>query len=416
MDALPIIIAVVVGIAAGLIIGWLAASARAQKAAAAERAQAQAEREQLVSAEAAAQARLQEIGKQIEAQKGFLDQARLVVEAASSEALRANSQAFVERAKQTLEPVQEALGRYEEHVRQLDGATKEQYGSLQNQLRQLAQAEQQLQRETGNLVTALRRPEVRGRWGEVALRRVVQLAGLTEHCDFSQQVSATTETARLRPDMVVHLPGDCNLVVDSKVPLDAYLDAIDAADEDTRKACLTRHARQVREQIAALSAKEYWNQFTPAPQFVILFLPAEPFLSAAALADPRLIEEAMEKHVVLATPFTLIAVLRTVAATWRQEQIAKSAQEVSDLGRTLYDRLSTFLGHLSNVGKRLKNATEAFNQAVGSLETRVLPSARRFRDLGAATSAELPEVEPVDTQPRELAAPEAAEPDETDPQ
>jgi DNA recombination protein RmuC len=412
MEALPVIIGVVVGIAAGLIIGWLAASARAQKAAAAERAQAQAEREQRVAAET----RLQEMQKQLEAQKPLLDQARDTFKALSSDALQANSQAFVERAKQTLEPVQEALRRYEEHIRELEQARQRAYGSLEQQLQQMATTEQQLQRETGSLVSALRQPQVRGRWGELTLHRAVELAGMVEHVDYLEQVSTETESGRLRPDMIVQLPANRQVVVDAKVSLDAYLSAVEAADPETRQSCLTQHCRQLREHIRALSAKSYWEQFETTPEFVVMFIPGESFLHAACDMDPTLIEDGMQNRVILASPTTLVALLRAVAYGWRQEQIAKSAQEVSDLGRTLYDRLSTFLGHLSNVGKRLKNATEAFNQAVGSLETRVLPSARRFRDLGAASSAELPEVEPVDTQPRELAAPEAAEPDETDPQ
>lgn len=416
MSALWIILAVVVGIAAGLVIGWLAAGARAQQAAAAERTQAQAEREQRVAAET----RLQEMQKQLEAQRSLLEEARTQLsdtfKALSSDALQANSQAFVERAKQTLEPVQEALRRYEEHIRELEQARQRAYGSLEQQLQQMATTEQQLQRETGSLVSALRQPQVRGRWGELTLHRAVELAGMVEHVDYLEQVSTETEGGRLRPDMIVQLPANRQVVVDAKVSLDAYLSAVEAADPETRQSCLTQHCRQLRDHIRALSAKSYWEQFETTPEFVVMFIPGESFLHAACDMDPTLIEDGMQNRVILASPTTLVALLRAVAYGWRQEQIAKSAQEVSDLGRTLYDRLSTFLGHLSNVGKRLKNATEAFNQAVGSLETRVLPSARRFRDLGAATSAELPEVEPVDTQPRELAAPEVAESDDADPQ
>ncbi len=396
MNALLVIIGVVVGLA----IGWLAASARAAK-------RAQSEREQRLTAET----RLQEIEKQLEAQKGLLEQARDAFKALSSDALQANSQAFVERAKQTLEPVQEALRRYEDHIRELELARKQAYGGLEEQIRNLLASEQQIQRETSSLVSALRQPQVRGRWGELTLHRVVELAGMSEHCDYVEQESVAVEGGRRRPDMVVNLPAGRQVVIDAKCSLDAYLSAVEASDESVRKACLARHCQQLRDHMNALAQKSYWDQFAAAPEFVVMFVPGESFLAAAVDVDANLIEDGLEKKVLLASPINLIALLRAIAYGWRQEQVAKSAQEVSDLGRSLYDRLSTFLGHLSNVGKRLKNATEAFNQAVGSLETRVLPSARRFRDLGAATSAEIPELEPVDTQPRELAAPEASEDD-----
>jgi DNA recombination protein RmuC len=402
MEALYIVIALV----AGLAIGWLIAGARAQKQAQAAQQQTQAEREQRV----AAQTRLEEMTKQLDAQKGLLDEARVQLgdtfKALSADALQANSQAFVERAQQTLQPLHEALKRYEDHLRELEQVRQRAYGSLEEQVRSLAATEQQLQRETSNLVTALRRPEVRGRWGQIALHRVVELAGLTEHCDFSEQVTTSGEAGRLRPDMVVHLPGGRDVVVDSKVPLDAYLDAQAASDDDARRSCISRHCQQIRQHVNALAAKAYWDQFTTTPEFVVMFVPEESFLSAAALTDLTLIEDGMQKRVFLATPITLIAMLSTVAHAWREAKIAASAQEVRDLGRTLYDRMCTFVSHLANVGRRLRSATEAYNDAVGSLLSRVLPSARRFRELGAGTSAEIPELEPIDTRPRELAAPE----------
>jgi len=402
---------VIIGVVAGLAIGWLAANARALKRAQADRDQAQSEREQRLTAET----RLQEVEKQLEAQKGLLEEARTQLsdtfKALSSDALQANSQAFVERAKQTLEPVQEALRRYEDHIRELERARQQAYGGLEEQIKNLLASEQQIQRETSSLVSALRQPQVRGRWGELTLHRVVELAGMSEHCDYVEQESVEAEGGRRRPDMIVNLPAGRQVVIDAKCALDAYLSAVEASDESVRKAGLARHCQQLRDHMNALAQKSYWDQFAAAPEFVVMFVPGESFLAAAVDVDPNLIEDGLEKKVLLASPINLIALLRAIAYGWRQEQVAKSAQEVSDLGRSLYDRLSTFLGHLSNVGKRLKNATEAFNQAVGSLETRVLPSARRFRDLGAATSAEIPELEPVDTQPRQLAAPEASEED-----
>jgi len=395
---------VIIGVVAGLVIGWLIAGARAQR-------QFQAEREQRITAET----RLQEVEKQLAAQRGLLEEARTQLsdtfKALSSDALQANSQAFVERAKQTLEPVQEALRRYEDHLRELERARQQAYGGLEEQIKNLLASEQQIQRETSSLVSALRQPQVRGRWGELTLHRVVELAGMSEHCDYVEQESVEVEGGRRRPDMIVNLPAGRQVVIDAKCSLDAYLSAVEASDENVRKAGLTRHCQQLRDHMNALAQKSYWDQFAAAPEFVVMFIPGESFLAAAVDVDPNLIEDGLQKKVLLASPINLIALLRAIAYGWRQEQVAKSAQEVSDLGRTLYDRLSIFLGHLSNVGKRLKNATEAFNQAVGSLETRVLPSARRFRDLGAATSVEIPELEPVDIQPRALAAPEASEED-----
>lgn len=409
METLTTIIGVLVGIAVGLAIGWLMASARAQKNVQEVREQIQAEREQRLTAET----RLQEMAKQLEAQKGLLDEARTQLsdtfKALSSDALQANSQAFVERAKETLEPLQQALRRYEDHLRELEQTRQRAYGKLDEQLRQLAEAEHQLQRETGNLVSALRRPQVRGRWGELTLRRVVEIAGMADHVDYAEQVSADTDQGRLRPDMIVHLPAGRQVVVDAKVSLDAYLSSIEAPDEESRKSFLAKHAQQLREHIRMLSAKSYWQQFQPTPEFVVLFVPGESFLHAACDVDHTLIEDGMKEGVVLASPTTLVALLRAVAYGWRQEQMAKSAQQVSDLGKQLYERLGVFIGHLSNVGRRLRSTTEAFNQAVGSLEARVLPSARRFRDLGAAGGEELGQLEPVDVQPRGLPEPGAPE-------
>ncbi len=229
---------------------------------------------------------------------------------------------------------------------------------------------------------------------------------MSEHVDFSQQVSADTDVGRLRPDMIVHLPAGRQVVVDAKVSLEAYLSGLEATSEDARNDCLGQHCRQIREHVRQLSSKSYWEQFEPTPEFVVMFVPGESFLHAACSVDGSLIEEAMQERVVLASPTTLVALLRAVAYGWRQEQIAASAQEISGLGRELYDRIRVFVGHFVSVGKNIQRATAAYNQAVGSLESRVMPSARRFRELGAAGGEEIPQLDPVDTRPRELAAPE----------
>jgi len=398
-------IMLIIGLAVGAFAGYLFANSRLFR-------QFQEEREARVAAET----RLAESEKQLVAQKSLVDEATTKLgdtfKALSSDALRSNSQAFVESAQQTLEPLKDALKRYETQIQEIERQRQQAYGSLDSQLKSLATSEQQLQRETTNLVNALRRPQVRGRWGELTLKRAVELAGMSEHVDYSEQVSKDTEGGRLRPDMVVRLPGGRQVIVDAKVSLDAYLNGLEAADDEARQACLTQHCRQMKDHIRQLSAKSYWEQFEPTPEFVVMFVPGESFLQAACSVDNAIIEQAMQDGVVLASPTTLVALLRAVAYGWRQEQIAKSAQEVSGLGRDLYDRLRVFLGHFDKIKRGLEAASSAFNQAVGSLESRVLPSARRFRDLGAASGADLPEMEPVETQPRQLTAPEATDPNE----
>ena len=399
------VVLLLIGLALGVALGWFWAAHRTSR-------RLQEEREGRVAAET----RLQEIEKQLESHRALVDEATSKLgdtfKALSSDALRSNAQAFVDSAKQTLEPLREALRRYEDHLREIEGQRREAYGSLHEQLKALAANEQQLQRETSNLVNALRRPQVRGRWGELTLHRTVELAGMTEHVDYVEQVSVEGDGGRLRPDMIVSLPGQRQVVVDAKVSLEGYLNALECADEESRNNCLTQHCRQMKEHIRQLSAKSYWEQFESTPEFVVMFVPGEAFLEAACSVDAKLIDEAMENRVVVASPTTLVALLRAVAYGWRQEQIAKSAQEVSSLGRDLYERLRTFLGHFEAVGKSLQRASATFNQALGSLESRVLPSARRFRDLGAASGEELPELEPVETQPRQVTAPESASPDD----
>ncbi len=399
------VLLLIVGLAVGGALGWFWAAQRSSR-------RLQEEREARVSAET----RLQEIEKQLESQRALVDEATSKLgdtfKALSSDALRSNAQAFVESAQQTLEPLREALRRYEDHLREIEGQRREAYGSLHEQLKALAANEQQLQRETSNLVNALRRPQVRGRWGELTLKRAVELAGMTEHVDYVEQVSVEGDGGRLRPDMVVRLPGARQVVVDAKVSLEGYLNALECTDEESRNTCLSEHCRQMKDHVRQLSGKSYWDQFDSTPEFVVMFVPGEAFLHAACSVDAKLIDEAMENRVVVASPTTLVALLRAVAYGWRQEQIARSAQQVSGLGRELYERLRTFLGHFEAVGRNLERATTTFNQALGSLESRVLPSARRFRELGAAGGDELPEIEPLEAQPRRLTAPEALDPDD----
>ena len=335
--------------------------------------------------------------------------------AATGEAIERSSSSLLKETEARLAPIKETLDRFDKQSRALEQTRLTAVAGVVEQLRTVADGQSRLQKETGNLVTALRAPHVRGRWGEVQLKRVVELAGMLAHCDFVEQASERTDEGRLlRPDLVVKLPGGKSLVIDAKAPLDAFLDASEAEDEETRRAHLVRHARLVREHMTKLGQKSYWKQFEPAPEFVVMFLGDESWFRAALDVDPSLLEAGVEEGVVPASPTTLIALLRTVAYGWQQETVAESAREVSKLGRQLYERLGVFTGHFAGVGKSLDAAIRNYNNAVASYDSRVLVTARRFPELGAG-SDELPEVPPISTQARPLLAaagdPAAAETD-----
>lgn len=344
--------------------------------------------------------------------------------ALSADALRNNNRSFLDLAKQNLEtfqqnakgdlegrqrainellkPLKESLDKVDGRIGELEKTRAGAYSELREQVKVLAQSHLLLQSETGNLVKALRAPHVRGRWGEMQLRRVVEMAGMLQYCDFIEQETVNCEDGRLRPDLIVHLPGGRTIVVDSKVPFDAFYESIATTDEEVRCSRLKDHARLVRNHITALSRKAYWEAVQPTPEFVLLFLPGETFYNAALENDPKLIEDGVAQNVIIATPTTLIALLKAISYGWSQEQMTKNAQEVSSLAKTLYERLRIFTKHYDEVGKSLDRALEFYNKGVGSLETRVLVTARRFKELGAIGGEEIEILEPLDKAARPL--------------
>jgi DNA recombination protein RmuC len=303
---------------------------------------------------------------------------------------------------QLVEPLAKALEKTEQQLVGLERERRDAFSSLRTQIEQLTLGQSALQRETRNLVGALRRPEVRGRWGELTLRRVVEVAGMSEYCDFSEQSTVPGLAGAMRPDLVVRMPEGRELVVDAKTPLDAYLDAIDATSDEARAAALSRHAQQLEARVRELASKAYWSQFKKSPEFAVLFLPGDQFLSAALTERPELLENAMRQGIVLATPATLIALFKAVAYGWRQSAVAENAARILELGQDLHRRLGSFVGHLDRVGQRLNAAVEAHNSAVGSLERQVMPQARRFTELGAISGEPLPELAPVDRLARSV--------------
>lgn len=352
----------------------------------------------------------------------------------ANQSLRSNSETFLrlaeqnlgahqERAKRELgdrekavenlvRPIRDALQQSQKQISELEKSRSEAYGSIKSQLETMQLGQQSLTQETQNLVKALRRPEVRGRWGEITLRRLVELAGMVEHCDFQEQVHTSAEEGNIRPDMIVRMPDQRELVVDVKTPLDAYLEAVEAKDDAQRQLGLTRHARNVKNHIRLLSSKAYWKQFSKSPEFVILFIPGDQFLSAALNEEPELIEDALSQQIILATPTSFVALLKAVAYGWRQLALADNAEEIRKLAEDLYGRLGTFVGHLNRVGKQLSSSVDNYNRAMGSLERKVLPGARKFVELGIHSKTKIEQVESIEAIPRSLVEPESDNDDE----
>jgi len=353
-----------------------------------------------------------------------LERVKSSFDSVADQSLRANSEVFLRLAREhlgqhqqtavsalterekaietMLTPIREALGKTELQIQRIEKERAETFGSLKASLESVTLGQQALQRETGKLVNALRRPEVRGQWGELTLRRLAELAGLIEHCDFTEQAHVRVEGGNLRPDMIVHMPDGRDLVVDVKTPLDAYLEAVDAQTDELRTIALKRHARAVTERVRELAAKSYWSQFAKSPDFVILFIPGDQFLSAALAESPTLLEDAIRQQVIIATPTGFVALLKVVAYGWRQTALADNAAVIRKLAEDLYKRLGTFGSHLSKLGRTLNGSVDAFNSAVGSLERQVMPGARKFTELGVRAEREIEIVEPVDRLAREL--------------
>lgn len=374
------------------------------------------------------QTRLEEERKASQEKLGLLDDAQRKLgdafKALSADALQSNNQSFLQLARENLQtiqetakgdleirksaidalvkPLKESLDKVDGRIGELEKARAGAYSELREQVKTLAMSHLQLQAETGNLVKALRTPHVRGRWGEIQLRRVVELAGMLEYCDFVEQETVATEDGRIRPDLIVRLPGNRTIVVDAKVPFDAFYESISTVDEEIRCTRLKDHARLVRTHIGALSKKSYWESVQPTPEFVLLFLPGETFYSAALENDPKLIEDGVGLGVIIATPTTLIALLKAVSYGWRQEQMATNAHEVSKLAKDLYDRLRTFTNYFADIGRGLERALDSYNKGVGSLEARVLVTARKFKELGAVAGEEIETLEPIDKTARPL--------------
>ena len=405
--------ALAIGLLLGGLIAWLVFRARQQK---------------LVQTVAALQTRIKDQQTlQLERDAAFeAANSRLATAFSdlSNQSLKANSENFLRLAEQNLsahqekakrelgdreqaveslvKPIREALQQTQKQISDLEKARSEAYGSIRSQLESMQVSQKSLAQETQNLVNALRRPEVRGRWGEITLRRLVELAGMVEHCDFQEQVHTTDDHKTIRPDMIVRMPDQRELVVDVKTPLDAYLQAVEAKDDAQRKLALERHARNVREHIRSLASKTYWEQFSRSPEFVILFIPGDQFLSAALNEDPDLIDSALSQQIILATPTSFVALLKAVAYGWRQLALADNAEEIRRLAEDLYGRLTAFVGHMNRVGKQLASSVEHYNRAVGSLERKVLPGARKFVELGIRPKKEIEQVEPLESLPRTM--------------
>ncbi len=396
-----------------------------------EREQTESLRGQLSSAEknaAALSAQLEEARRNVIEQKKLLDDAQTQLKQAfasvSAEALAKNNEAFLQLAKRNfavlsaeatgsleqrkaqiegmLKPMQEILNQYQVRLTDIEKSRVESYSMLREQLGTLAETQRTLNTQTTQLVTALRRPQTRGQWGEITLRRLVELAGMSARCDFTEQTSVDTAEGRMRPDMLVNLPGERQIVIDCKAALDAFLDAAGAPDEDARKLHLQRHCQQVRARARELSAKSYWSQFSRSPEYVVMFLPGEAFLYAAVEHDGTLIEDCLKNRVIVATPTTLIALLKAIEFGWRQEEVTQNAEEIRRHGRDLYDRIVVLTNHFTKLGSSLDTAVGHYNATIGAMESRVLVAARRIGELGARSDKEVPEIEPIEKKAREL--------------
>jgi DNA recombination protein RmuC len=416
-----------VALLAGFVLGWLVAALRAQRNEKRLSVDLEVTRAQLQTQQALEEER----GLTIERAQERLQNA---FDTLASASLRSNSEVFLKLARENLgqqqlqalhslkereqaieallAPIRETLKRTETQISTIEKDRQEAFGAIRQHLESVNLSQSALQRETRNLVNALRKPEVRGQWGELSLRRLVELAGMTAHCDFTEQVHTVTDEGTLRPDLIVHMVDDRDLVVDGKTPLVAYLEAVEAQSDDVRAAALRRHGQLVAERVRTLSGKAYWAQFSRSPDFVILFLPGDQFLAAAMNENPALLDEAIRQGVIIATPTSFIAMLKAIAYGWRQLALAQNAATIRDLGQELYKRLSVFGGHLAKVGAALDRGVEAYNSAVGSLERQVLPAARRFSELGLTTDRALEELERVDRLARDPAARELGLPDD----
>ena len=433
MDMVTVVAVACAAVLLGVMIGWLLAARRHSARITGVEERAVAAEARAASAETRLEERTRSADERAAERAAMAEQAdqriRETFQALSAEALRSNNESFLQLARtqmnelhrattteldarrtsiaELVTPIREALAKVDGKLQQVEVEREGAYKALIQQVHAMAETQRELSNRTGGLVNALRSPHVRGRWGEIQLRRVCEMAGMLDHCDFIEQASVDTEDGRLRPDMIVRLPGGKVVIVDAKAPLQAYLDAVDtASDEGVREARLRDHARQVRDHIGKLSAKGYWGQFDQTPEFVVMFLPGETFFSAALQHDPGLIEHGVEQHVIPASPTTLIALLRSVAYGWQQERIARNAEEISTVGRDLYERLRVFAGHHADLRRALDKAVQSYNKSVGSLERNVLPKARRFRELGATNAEALPEVEEIEKVPRTLQAPD----------